>query len=295
MVTTLKSSATSPNTALAVLPKDPYVDDVAAGSVVFVFDLMKDFAASHAHTAYSDAAAIADLSDTADGTYETEHAQTVTSGTAYGGANFAAITRSGNRVQAPAGALNAIHDGAQYFLVLIYAVLPSQADWNDNASIAPFFCASPGTGGYFDDPDLVTISQVTGGDLDARRQTSGSTTADLSLTVPVGAYGQPAQIAYWRNAAGSGLLLHTAATGITSATGSVGADNVDDFSTSAAQWGVPLSLWDSSNPMGTDHLAASNFTLLRGVIENLELSGRDPGAMAAADWQRFAARIAALA
>lgn len=271
---------------------DPVMDDLPAGSIPFLFDLLKDFEASHDDIAYVNGAVISDLSDTGDGSMTVASGNIISSGASLGGADFSGLTTNlpGNAVQAPAGVLDAINDGSQYFAVFAYMILPTSGDWNSIGALAPIFQAS--SGAYTANPDLVTISQKTGGVLSARRQTNGaSTVVETTIVLNAAAYGKPALVVFWRNASGIGLRLMTHDTDQTT-TGVVGAVNSGDFSLAAPKWGMPAGFW--SPAAAAEHVAAANFTLLGGWVENLQVSGRDPVLVANQDWARRYARIAAL-
>jgi len=266
---------------------DDLIQGLSAGSIPFYFDLMKDRAASHADAAYTDGQAITDLSLTADGDVDVAVGDTVTSGVTYGGADFSAIETGagGTVIRGPTTALSAIHAGAQHFMVVFYAILPSAADWNSGPEIAPMFQSA--AAGYINGPDLVSIVQAAGGaTLQARRQTNGGTgQTPTEFVMEAASYARVAQVAYWRNADGVALHLRTAATRQFEP-GAVGSDNSGVFSATRPQWGLPPGF--ASDP------SAANFTLLAGWIENLEISGRNPRAVLDAHWNRNALRLAAM-
>lgn len=270
---------------------DPVQDGLTDAGIPFLVDLFKDFEASHADAAYANGEAITDLSGNGDGSMIVASGHTVTSGVDHGGADFSAITSSlgGTAVTGPAGCLSGLQ-ATQHFLVLAYVKLPIADDWNDGAALAPFFQSS--AGGYTGGPDLVTIAQAAGGALQARRQTNGSSTVvTLEIVVDAGAYGEWAQIAFWRNAAGAGLRLKTADVEQT-ATTSAGADNSGSFASTLPQFGQPAGFWN----MGAiaAHVDASNYIIGRLVIENLAETARSPLVVADADAARVFGRIAAM-
>lgn len=284
------SNEASSDTSKPYFGIDPLTDGVPAGGVPFLFDLFKDFQASHADTAYDDADEIVDLAEQGDGTFSiTSTPQTITSGAAYGGADFSAITARGNTVRAPVGVLNAINDGSQYFAVAFWVVLPASADWNTAGTIAPFFCCTADAGGYATpEADMVTIAQQAGGSLSARRQTNGATVAAVSIALNAGAYGKLALVMFWRNAAGVGMRVKTSVSD-QSTGGAVGSNNAGDFSNAQPRWGVTTSFTASA-----DIAKLGNWTLCKGWIENLQVSGRDPATVFDAEYARVSDRIAAL-
>ena len=286
------SDENSSDTSKPFFGIDPLTDGVPAGGVPFLFDLFKDFEASHAAAAYLNGDVISDLSETADGAFSISSApQTITSNATFGGADFSAVTAVGNAVRAPIGALNDINDGSQYFAVAAWVVLPSSADWNTSAALAPFFCSTAGATGYATpEADICTLAFLgTGaGNITARRQTNGATVTQMNLTVSAAGRGRLALVMFWRNAAGIGLRVKTSLTDQT-VTGAVGAANVTDFSNAQARWGVTTSFTPA-----VDIAKLGNWSLCKGWIENLQVSGRDPTTVFDAEYARILARFPSL-
>lgn len=284
---TIVSDQASSNTDLPILGIDPLSDGVDPGGITFLFDMFKDFEASHAAAAYESADVITDLSETSDGLFDIATGpQTVTSGSDYGGADFSAVTANGNVVKSPTTALADIYSGDQHFMIGMWVVLPASGDFNTSGSLAPFFCSSPNASGYTATADIVTIAQQNGGLVSARRQTDGATAVAVSVTLDSAAYGKLALIIFWRDADGVGLRIKTSASDQTS-TGTVGSDNVTDFSAQSARWGVTKAFTGTVT-------SVANWTLCKGWVENLELSGRDPATVFDAEYERVTARIAAM-
>lgn len=203
-----------------------------------------------------------------------------------GGFDFTGITAAGNNVKA-AAVLSSIKAAAnQYFSVCMYFKLP--ATWNSSASLRPFFCATSGSGGYAaPEVDLVTVAQVNGQQLTARRQTNGAGTVDnLTVAVPNGYLGLVAQIAFWRNASGETLRVKSSA-GTLTASAAVGSNNTGDFSAQQPRWGVPTSFNTSAGFTS----AATSERLYRGWISDLSVDTRDPAAVLDADYAAAVSRF----
>lgn len=140
--------------------------------------------------------------------------------------------------------------------------------------------------------DMIKIGQSSiSSRLEAIRQTGGSTLVSMNVAVADVDYEQLAQIVWWRNAAGTGLSLRTAR-GRTTTSGVAGADNTSNFSAEAGRFGVCDTY---STPAAPGSVNAVKFRAYRLFIENLARSGRDPLAVAEADWLRVQARIVASA
>lgn len=212
----------------------------------------------------------------------------------YAGGGFdltGAITGTGSGstgIQAPASALadiwNAVEGVSQRFMVVGYFKLPTTANWNGSGAIMPIMSAD---GPYTSEADLVTISQRGGSpyQIDARRQVAANTleVAGGRLLQPGdGDYGGLAQIAYFRNAAGSAFTMRTA-NGRVSTSQTVYADNTQNFSGKSMTWGY-------SRGFSTSASGTTGFRLYRGWLENLARSDRDPLTVLDADWARVIAR-----
>lgn len=200
-----------------------------------------------------------------------------------GGLDFSAVTRDGNTVRGPAGALAPLQ-AAQEFCVISWFKMPSQADWNSGATIAPMFTASDANG-YSGGSDLLTICQENDPVISARRQTNGAGTIDkLEIASLADFYGQVTQIMYARTASQTYFRLKSAL-GTETVTGAAGTVNTGDLTALRPQWGVTEAfnnLFDGSSV--AEHQDASNYRLYRGYIENLAASGRSPIVLADEDW-----------
>lgn len=278
---------------LPVIGMDPLTDGLPQGAVPFLFDLIKDYTASHADLPYADGDVIEDIDRNADGHMRVAAGHAVTSDARYGGADFSALATAGaSFVEGPIGSLAALQ-AAQHFAIALYVVLPTEADWDSVSTIAPFFQSATTT--YTAGPDLATICQVTSSGtkyLRARRQRDGaSAVADLQLAPDPAAYGKPALIMYWRTAAGSALRLKTSASDQT-VTAAAAADNTGAFGTTTPKFGVVPGFWNFTGQPA--HLNAANFTLLRGWIADLDLFDADMTEIGTADFVRVTNRIGAL-
>lgn len=272
MVTIFKTANTSSLTGLPKVRRDVALlsTDIDNG-MKFAFDLGWNWSWPTL-AAPVNGAVVHDMAEVGDGSVDY-----TTTGVTYagGGWDFTGIGGDYCALKAPA-CLGSIWSGPQYFMVAAWVKLPSSANWNSTGTIKSLFAASVSQ--YNLGTDLLTLAEVaTGKTINARRQTNGATTADLTVAPDANQFGQVCQLAYWRNAAGTGLRLKSAL-GQKLATGAVGADNVGNFSALQPQWGAPVAF--SPNDKGR---------LYRGWIEDLQVSGRNPLTVLDAD---FAATIA---
>lgn len=276
MTLVIKSGVSSGNTALPVLRRDPVLDG-DNGGVKFLWDTAFDWCVPA--SAPTNGQTVKDISDHTDGSFLLASGQTVTY--AGGGYDLSGLTADPAAVVGGAGCLSSIHAGNQYFLVMFWAKLPSSADWNKSATLAPMFTATDTQAGYGGGAELVTLAQVNAPTLQARRQTNGGTTYDSRTVSPAIHYGLVSQVAYWRNASGQGLQIRSSA-GTTTDTGAVGVANTGNFSAKLPRWGVP----EAYNSIATDanHANAHNTRIYRGMVEDLEVSGRNPVDVLAADY-----------
>lgn len=206
-----------------------------------------------------------------------------------GGFDFSALTADPAVVKAPSGALQSIWDAANdYFMVVGYFQLPTSGDWNTSVTLAPMFCCTDGANGYATpEADLLTIAQASGGILSFRRSTASGVATATTIAVAAGAFGNLAQISFYRDSSGAHGRLRTATTDQIT-TVDAGGNNSGDFSLKRARWGVPGSF--NALPGVAAHLNAANHRLYRGWIEDLSISGRDPTTVLDADWARVQAR-----
>lgn len=279
----IKTPGISTAPGLETLLRDPLLEGAGAG-VRFLFDLASALSWPSQGNPVN-GSPIGDVAEVANGAFLAQTGETTFAG---GGFDFTAVTADPAAIVGPAGRLAGIHAGGQKFMVCLYAKLPSAADWNTAALIAPFFSTTASAGGYPGEADMLTIAQNSGGSLSFRRQLDGAgTIVNKSVAVQPGDYGQLAQIAYYRTAAGGFGLLRTAA-GIQITSADASANNTGDFSQKQPRFGVVGSFNDLVNQ--APHRAAANYRLFRGFVEDLALSGRDPSTVLAADWDRVQAR-----
>lgn len=298
MTIIIKSPNVSTTPGLIKFRVDPLLsgDD---GGVKFLFDFPSSIgwpsqAAPVNGTATANLATTAGLMELGDGSWNIAAGQAPTF--AGGGVDFSGATLDPIALVGPAGALQSIYDAANdYFLMGCYIRLPSAADWNTVATIAPFFCCTSGGVGYTaPEADLITLAMSNTPGITMRRQTAGATAAQINVTSSMANFqGQVCQIGAWRNAAGIGLRLKSSL-GEQSATAVVGANNAEDFSTKQPRWGVPDSFNTLQTGSGnaTSHRATHKTRLYRGWIEDLTQSGRNPLTVLDADWARVQSRIA---
>lgn len=256
------------------------------GGVRFMFDLAFPF--SWAGGAPVDAAVVTDMAEVGNGDVDLIAGQSPTF--AGRGFNFAPLTDEPCVVRAPSTALAGIQS-LQQFMVVSWMRLPTSGDWNTISAIAPIFCSTDSASGYTTpEPDLLTIAQTNQPALSARRQTNGGTTIDtLVITALTNFYDRVTQIAYWRNAEGTGLRMRSAL-GTQMVTGAAGVANTGNFSAKRAQWGIPGSF--NALAANAAHAAAANSRLYRGWIEDLAVSGRNPLTVLDADWAATTRRAA---
>jgi hypothetical protein len=205
-----------------------------------------------------------------------------------GGLDFSNVTTSGNHLVIPASVAAALWGGgtgAQYFMVCIYLRLPVLAEWQTGTTpvLLPFI----DWGQYTTGPDLLMLSMYhnPAGIIQVRRQTAIGVQAGCREKPAAGDYGGFAQLAYWRNASGTGSRLRTA-NGVVSASGVVGANNTVDFSAQTGMFGIDSGRWWD----GTRAQTKGQWRAYRTWIEDLSVSGRDPVAVLDADYTRTVGR-----
>lgn len=294
---TLNTPVASADTTLPIAVRDALLTG-ANGGVLFLFDTAFGFsypggalAGRAAAGAPANGAVVADISEHANGSFVKAATQTV--GYAGGGFDFSTLAatvsagNTDNHVKAPAAVWADIYANQEYMVVL-YMRLPSLADWNANASILPFFASS--AAGYSSEADPLTLDFQLAPNIQARRQTAVGAQTLLEIS-PATHYGRHAQVAFWRNAAGTGLRVKSAA-GVSLSTAAAGAVNAANFSACQPRFGTVTPFTDFAS---ASHRTCRNFRLYRGFIENLHTSTRDPVTALDADWERVQARIAASA
>jgi hypothetical protein len=174
--------------------------------------------------------------------------------------------------------------GNQYFMATMYLRLPAQADWPTTGGVAAL-TFSQSSSRYTSVPEIIEVTPFgqAGGAryLVANRQTSIGNIAQLNMPAVASDYGALAQVAYWRNAAGTGFRLKTASR-VNKTTAAVGPNNTASFAGLKGRFGLP----PTTSLTGTNN----NFRLYRMALEDLSISGRDPETVLDADWARTIAR-----
>lgn len=288
---TLNLAGASTDSGLSSPVRDAYLRGAAAGSVPFLFDTTfpfsypgGDYNTRAAAAAPANNAVIGNVAELGDGKF-VKDVNTV----AYNGGGFdfsTAGTSALSFIQGPTSTFAGIQS-QQYFLIMIYMMLPTLAQINTQGTIQPFFTAST-LGGYQIGPDigLMCFNGASANQIGFRRETAVGSNNGVSASC-VGHNGQMTQVAVWRNASEMGLRLKSAAGGTTIATQPTGSNNTADFSTLPPMFGSVIQY--NGNSLGRF------YRMYRGGIENLALSGRTPATVLDADWLRVQARITASA
>ena len=202
------------------------------------------------------------------------------------GFDYAAVPIIGTVIATPDIAAHVVAQTEQYWFQKLYLRLPTKAQWHSGSSVRPFSAFTTDANGFQAEPDLLTIGQAYSAGLLLRavRTTAAGVYEQLQFAPFDAHFGQVAQILWWRNAAGIGLQLRTAAGGIQSVTGAVGAKTTQDLTGKKWRVGLGTSFWPGTpgNP--------AKFRVFRGWIEDTEASGRDARTVADEDWQRVVAR-----
>lgn len=205
-----------------------------------------------------------------------------------GGFDFSGVTAKRHEIVFPASALADIISGQQYFSLIMYVKLPIIADWFTDSGNAPLCCTTSHVNGYAAENDLLTIVMRNGGGLAYFRQTTAlnaSQNAILTMTTASDTAGFT-QIHYWRNVVNTGFVVRNANETKSSILATTPKNSLS-LTGKQLRMGVTSSLWDFVKPSSQ---AANNFKIYRAVLENLEVSGRDPQAVANADYARVLAR-----
>ncbi|KAF1003347.1 MAG: hypothetical protein GAK28_04786 [Luteibacter sp.] len=207
----------------------------------------------------------------------------------------ASLNAVGNYIATPADAVNDIvtaYGGkVQRFLVAMYIKTPAVGDWNTSAGIIHTMMQSAnGAHAYHDAPDLLMLRQSTSStkSLTFSRQTAINAISSLGLSLTDADRGVFTLLAYWRNDAGTGMMLRNTAGRREVVAGVVGADNAETLTGTAFRFG-PCGFFGNPGNAGT----GSKWKLYRAMIENLARSARDPAYALDADWNRVMARRAA--
>lgn len=295
----LKSTSNSSNTSLPVLRRDKVLSTPTptADGVRFLFDTAYSY--SFGGTP-SNGAIVTNIQDTGSvlgGYLRVPSGNTLSMGG--NGIDFDGLTKKDCAVVGPSNALASIWAAAnQYFMVVSYVKLPTQANWMASSGILPFFATGLGVEDYTDTADILTIglTNASGGTISARRQTVIGTIDTAATITPVAAsYGQVAQVAFWRNATEQRMQLRTAAGGIQlSSSIAVGSNNSSNFSAMSPRWGMYVGGFqgalDADVSANAQIYPARNSRLYRGWVEDLSASGRNPQTVLDADWSRTVAR-----
>jgi hypothetical protein len=285
----IKSSTVSTREGLETLRRDALLSG-DSGGVRFLFDLAFPF--SYAGGAPANGAAINDVAENSNGSFQLAATQAV--GFNGNGFDFSTLTTTTNttydenNVIAPASVWADI-DAVQRFLWCMYVRIPSESDFNSSVTLYPIFASSSHADGYSSVADPLTVAQrysASTKQVSFRRQTAVGAQSELTCAA-AGHYGQVAQLAFWRNAAGVGGRIKSAG-GTTTATNVSGSDNSADFSACQPRFGTvqPFTAYASE----ALHRTARNFRMYRGFIENLDTSGRNPVTVLDADYERTIAR-----
>lgn len=253
------------------------------GGIRHLFDLNNP--ATGLTAAPSNGQLITDISGRESGVFTLSNGSAVAN--AGGGIDFTGANPTA-AVEIPASvAANIRGDGTvpQYFSQVLYVKLPTKALWTTSAGgVKPISCFTSASNGFISEADLLSILIVVIGStpyLRFNRQTGlGPATFDeFNIPVPDVAFGTVVQLVFWRNASGQVAQL-TYGNGLTlQATKTVSANNTADFSTKRGRIGIGTSFY-------TTDTVGKAWRVYRGWVENLRMSGRDPAAVAASDYQR---------
>lgn len=215
-----------------------------------------------------------------------------------GGFDFTGVTKAGNEMRFPAGALSTIHAGPQYFAVLFYARLPSAADWNSHGFPMPMFCCTSVSNGYQGEADMLNIMQINDNSIQFRRQTNGGATTTLNgIAMDATTFGKVCQVYFARTAGGTYVGVRPLGGTAKTASAASGANNSGDFSNKIARFGVPGS-WNGLDgaALSTEHAKAAKWKAYDCTILDLG-GGLDPMALDGAGknlFQRDHDRVVAL-
>jgi len=193
-----------------------------------------------------------------------------------GGLDFAATTRGANGLLIPAAVMTEILAQDQNYLVMAYLKLPTPQLGNNLVLIGcPLF-------------QLRTLYPNSTNQVRFRRLDAAGAFNDLIFSpAPASSVGGVAQIAFWREAGGTGFRIRTAAGtfAFTSGTASRGTNNAEVTSATAITAGTPE--WTAGG-YTADQLMARQMRIYRVGIA---IPGRLPSITAAldADWARRAA------
>lgn len=177
----------------------------------------------------------------------------------------------------------------QYFMVMGYFRMPTEADWLTAGALnQSMFCFTTAGGGFGAEPDLLTLYMLVSGGLTrlrtARWVSAGS--YEIMNAVPVSSwYNAICQVAYYRTAAGPTLRVR-GPNGVVmgSVQTSVPGKNTNALTGKELHVGVGPSWYSGS------FTNARKFGFVRMAIEDLEASGRNPLKVLNDDWSRWLRR-----
>lgn len=257
----------------------------SAGGVLHLIDLANGGYSWPSMADPTNGAVIKDLTEKA---ADASYVITGTGSEAFAGNGFdySGVVNPGRTIDLPASVAASIWGGgtlAQYFSQLLYVRLPTLAQFPTSAQYTrplPFSTFVTAAQGFTAEADLLSLAMVNNGSLRAIRPTNGIAAFDTIDIVPVAAdYGSVVQLLFWRNAGGQGFRLKSA-NGVVLATRAVGTDNPTDVSAKKCHIGVGTAVWSNATTQGKP------WRFYRNAFENLRVSGRDPVAVADADWGR---------
>lgn len=168
--------------------------------------------------------------------------------------------------------------GPQYFLWVGYMVLPVSTDWNtstQNAGRMPMFALGDQTQA----DGLFGIHQITGGQMLFNRGTVGTLAQrNIILNVAADQFGTLCQVAYWRNASGSGARIKRVAAGAVdvSSIGTTAEANTASYAARQPRWGIDGAYGYTGTTWDAARVKAAKWKLARGWIEALDVTGRNP-------------------
>lgn len=275
--------------------RDPLMDDDYDGGVRFVGDFGLPWCYGGTSPVPADSV-VRDIAERgADGAIRWSGAAPIMAG---GGVDFSTATQRNCMIEIPASVASALWGNGQQFLICLYLKLPTEAEfWNTTANRYVLQWATSGVSWTAGGPELVSIAFQTAAapvrQLIAYRG-KGPTAVDIcSITSNVTLaphLGQVCQIAFWRSATHQRLSLRSAAGGLSqTALVAAATDNTQDFSALTGKLGIGPS-WGAT--LSGQELLSRNMRVYRWFVEATGLSGRDPDAVADADWQRVLARAA---
>ena len=207
-----------------------------------------------------------------------------------GGFDFSAVpvAANGAYVAAPASVMAALYasQGTQnpQYIICGYFKLPTLANWITDSGVVATIMGC--TSGYNSGAILseVEITQQNNG-LKGICQTGSGSSASVYVGIPRD-FGSLAQIALYRTNGGPTMMSIQTASGI--ATANLGTTaTTQNYSASQLLWGMGP-FWNSGNASEAN---ARAFRLYRGFAENIAVSGRNPAAVLAYDWNCIQTRI----